>query len=170
MGGMRINFAEVENSFSPVPEGRYEAIIEFAEVRESKSSDNDYLNFEFKMMDDEHEGRKQWLIRSLSSKALPMLKDMLVELGLIDPDDEIDLEWEDDVDITPQEGPRLTNPQVEGIACIITIKNEVYDGRERNKVVAIEAADSPGPTGAAKSSSGAKSGGSAAKGGRRKLR
>lgn len=134
MAGIKINFGEVESSFEPLPEGRYECIVETVEVRESKSSDNDYLNWELKVMDDEHEGRRLWMITSLSEKALFRLKDTFLALDVIEEDEEIDLEWEDDVDITPQEGPVLTNPDVIGIACIAVVTNEVYDGRERNRV------------------------------------
>lgn len=134
MGGLKINFAEVESSFEPLPEGQYECIIETVEVRESKSSDNDYLNWQFKVLDDEYEGRMLWMITSLSEKALFRLKDVFLALGVIEEDDEVDIEWEDDVDITPGEGPRLTNPEVEGLACIAVVTNEMYDGRERNRV------------------------------------
>lgn len=134
MGGMKINFAEVEGSFDPLPEGQYECIIERVEVRESKSSDNDYLNWELNVQDEDHEGRKLWMITSLSERALFRLKDVLVELGVIEEDDELDFQWEDDVDITPTEGPLLTNPELDGLACVAVVTNEVYEGRERNRV------------------------------------
>lgn len=151
MAGIKVNFAEVESSFEPLPEGRYECIVETVEVRESKSSDNDYLNWELKVLDDEHEGRRLWMITSLSEKALFRLKDTFLALGVIEEDDEVDIEWEDDVDITPQEGPVVTNPEVIGIACIAVVTNEVYDGRERNRVN--EILDGNAGTAPAKSSS-----------------
>lgn len=134
MGSVRINFAEVESSFEPLPEGHYECVIETVEVRQSKSSDNDYLNWEMKVLDDEYEGRRLWMITSLSEKALFRLKDTFLALEAIEEDDEIDLEWDDDVDITPQEGPVLTNPDVIGLPCTAIVTNEMYDGRERNRV------------------------------------
>lgn len=134
MAGIRINFAEVESSFQPLPEGRYECIVEVVEVRESKSSDNDYLNWEFTVQEDEFEGRKLWMITSLSEKALWKLKDTLVSLEVIEEDEELEIEWEDDVDITPKEGPRITNPELEGVACIAVVYNEIYEGREQNRV------------------------------------
>ncbi len=145
MGSMKIDFSEVEGGFEPLPEGEYEAIIERIEVRESKSSDNDYLNWEFKITDDEYEDRRMWGIRSLSPKALGFLKDWLVSLEVIEEDDELDLEWGDDVDITPTEGPLLTNPELHGMACTIVVTNEVYEGRERNRVDTIHAADGGAP-------------------------
>jgi hypothetical protein len=134
MAGVRINFAEVESSFAPMPEGTYDVIVELVEVRESKSSDNDYLNWEFTVQDDEFQGRKLWMITSLSAKALWKLKDTFLALEVIEEDDEVEVEWEDDVDITPGEGPRVTFPELDGLACKVEVRNEVYEGRERNKV------------------------------------
>lgn len=151
MPGIKVNFAEVESSFEPLPEGRYECIVETVEVRESKSSDNDYLNWELKVTDGEFEDRRLWMITSLSERALFRLKDTFLALGVIEEDDEIDIEWEDDVDITPQEGPVLTNPEVIGLACIAVVTNEVYEGKERNRVN--EILDGSAGTAPAKSSS-----------------
>lgn len=134
MGGMKINFAEVEGGFEPVPEGRYDVIVDRVEVRESKSSDNDYLNWEMSIQDDDYEGQKLWMITSLSPRALFRLKDIFVELDICGEDDEIDLDWDDDVDITPQEGPVVTNPELEGIAAVAVVENEMYEGKERNRV------------------------------------
>jgi hypothetical protein len=135
VGSLRINFAEVEGSFTPLPgDTWYQATIERVEVRESNSSDNDYLNWEFKVTEDEYEGRRLWMISSFSEKALFRLKDTLVALEVIDPEDELDIEWEDGVDITPKEGPLVTNPELDGIACEVLVTNEVYEGKERNRV------------------------------------
>jgi hypothetical protein len=135
MGGLKVNFAEIEGSFDPLPEGRYDVEVERIEVRESKSSEHDYFNWEFNVLHEDHEGRKLWMITSLSPKAMFRLKDTLVALEVIDEDDELDFEWEDDVDITPGEGPLLTNPDLQemtGIVAVVT--NEVYEGKERNRV------------------------------------
>lgn len=159
---MKIDFSDVQSGFEPLPEGEYEAIINRVEVRESKSSDNDYLNFEFKITEDEYEERLLWGIRSLSPKALGFLKDWLVALDVIDEDDEIDIEWADDVDITPQEGPLLTSPELQGMACIVTVTNEVYEGRERNRIDSLRAAEAAakpkkkGSNGASSSSRGSR--------------
>lgn len=134
MGGIRINFAEVEGSFEPLPEGTYECVIEVVEVRESNSSDNDYLNWELKVLDGEFENRKLWMITSLGDRALWKLKDTLVALEVIGEDDELDINWEDDVDITPREGPRVIQPELEGLPCVAVVRNQMYEGRERNRV------------------------------------
>lgn len=135
MSGLKVNFAEIEGSFDPLPEGRYDVEVERIEVRESKSSEHDYFNWEFNVLHEDHEGRKLWMITSLSPKAMFRLKDTLVALEIIEEDEELEFEWEDDVDITPQEGPLLTNPDLQemtGIVAVVT--NEVYEGKERNRV------------------------------------
>lgn len=132
MGTMSINFAEIEGGFEPLPEGTYDCIIEKVEVRESKSSDNNYLNWEFKVTDDDHENQRLWMITSLSDRALFRLKDVFEALGVLN--DEMDIEWDDDVEITPQEGPLLLNPDVVGLPCEVVVHNEMYDGKERNRV------------------------------------
>lgn len=153
MGGLRINFAEIESSFEPLPEGRYDCIVDRVEVRESKSSDNDYLNWELVVQDEEYEDRRLWMITSLSDKALFRLKDVFLALGVIEEDDEIDIEWDDSVDITPTEGPQLTNPDVSGIPCVAIVTNEVYDGRERNRVNELDGANGAAPAKKDKASS-----------------
>lgn len=141
MAGITINFSEIEGSFEPLPEGEYECVVERVEVRESQSSEHDYLNWELKVLDEEYEDRRLWQITSLSPRALFRLKDVLVALDVIDPDDELDIEWEEDVDITPKEGPLVTEPDLEGLACVAVVTNEVYEGRERNRVSDLLGAD-----------------------------
>jgi hypothetical protein len=131
MGGMRIDFSEVEDTFEVLPEGRYECVVEDCQVRESKSSDNNYLNWEFKIIDGEYEDRRIWIGTSFSPKALAGMKQVLVNIGAIEEDDEIEFEWDESVDITPKEGPQLTYPDVIGLPASIVTVNKVYEGRER---------------------------------------
>lgn len=166
MGKMKIDFSDVESTFEPLPEGEYEILVERVEVRESNSSDNDYLNWELTVQDEEYEGRKLWMITSFSPKALFRLKEVLVNLGVIDEDDELDFDWDDDVDITPKEGPQVTEPELVGVAGVAVVSNEVYEGRERNRVAELRGADAPAKKTPAKKGV-AKKGGSGA---RRKLR
>lgn len=137
MAGIRINFAEVEGGFEPVPEGTYEVMVEEVEVRESRSSDNNYLNWRFRILDEEYEGRFLWNITSLSERALFRLKEVFLALDVIAEDDEISIDWEDDVDITTSSGPRLVEPEVEGLACALVVRIEPYEGKDRNRVTAI---------------------------------
>lgn len=169
MAGIKINFAEVEGSFEPLPEGSYEVIVERVEVRESRSSDYDYLNWELRVTEEgDFEDRRLWMITSFAPKALFRLKDTLVNIGAIEPDEELEFEWEEDIEPQYQEGPRLLFPEIEGMAAIAVVQNEIWEGRERNRVQdLLGAGEAPAHAKAAKgkrSSSGAKSGG------RRKLR
>src|SRR6476469_5174476 len=135
MSGIRVNFAEVEGGFEPVPEGNYEVVVERVEVRDSKSSDHDYLNWELKILDEEYEDQRLWMITSLSPKAMFRLKDVFLALGVIEGDEEdFNIDWDDDVEIGQKEGPLLTEPEVEGLNAIAVVHNEVYDNRDRNKV------------------------------------
>lgn len=140
---MSINFAEVEGSFAPLPEGEYECTVERVEVRESKSSDHNYLSWELEVTEEGNEGRRLWMITSLSPKALFRLKDVLVALGVTDGDEELLLEWEDDVDITPGEGPLVISPALDGLACTAIVTNEVWEGKERNRVNELAGATKP---------------------------
>ena len=173
MGSININFADVENAFETIEEGRYPVVVEKVEVRESKSSDHPYLNWELTITEGEHEGRKLWQITSLSPKAFFRLKDQFMSLGLIDGDEEdFPLEWDDDVDITPTTGPLVISPELAGVAAtaLVTIDYD-YDPKGRNKVDELVAAEEAGATRSAPKSSGrpkAKASGSAS--GRRALR
>jgi len=134
VGRTTINFAEVEGGFEAVPEGVYDVTIETVEVRDSKSSEHDYLNWEFKITgpDDEYEGQHLWMITSLSPRALFRLKDVFEALDVLE--DEMDLDWDDDVEVTPGAGPQLLEPDVIGMACSVRVHNELYEGKERNRV------------------------------------
>lgn len=147
MGRTTINFADVEGGFEAVPEGVYDVTIETVEVRDSKSSEHDYFNWEFKITgpDDDYEGQHLWMITSLSPRALFRLKDVFEVLGVLE--DEMTLDWDDDVEITPSTGPMLLEPDVIGMPCCVKVTNELYEGKERNRV------DDVLPEGSAKSSS-----------------
>jgi hypothetical protein len=172
MGKFRVNFADVESSFQPLPEGTYECMVSSLEVRESRSSDNDYVNWELKVLDDEHEGRRLWMITSLGPRALWKLKDTLLALDVIEEDDDIELEWEDGVDITPQEGPNVTFPEVVGMPCVAVVRNQMYEGRERNRVeeLMLSGSEAPAPAAKEKAKSNSRPTKAAPTGARRKLR
>lgn len=131
MSGMKVNFGEVEGSFEPLPEAEYESVIERVEVRQAEDKEYPYLNFECKALEDDYEDRRIWVAGSLSPGGLIFTKNKLIALGVIEEDDEIEFEWEDDVDPGPADGPTLTNPELEGMACTIRTSNEVRDGQER---------------------------------------
>lgn len=163
MGTHAINFAEVEDSFEALPEGQYPVTIERVEVRESKSSEHYYLNWTLKVDEDAEEGagRNLWMITSLSPKALFKLKSVFENLGVLQ--DEMELEWDEDVEVTTSAGPILLDPDVIGMAAIALVENEMYENKEQNRVNGLfEADEAPKrpsrakTTGAAKKSTAAK--------------
>lgn len=172
MGKVSINFADVEDSFEALPEGQYEFVVDRVEVRESKSSEHNYLNWTLNITEDGYEERKLWMITSLSPRALFKLRDVFMGLGVIeDEEDEIELDWDEDVDVTPEEGPLVTEPDLEGLVGIAVVENEMYKGREQNRVNDVLSVDEVETRPAKKSpakKSPAKKGGGAAR--RRKLK
>ncbi|HEX4503378.1 MAG TPA: DUF669 domain-containing protein [Scandinavium sp.] len=134
MPSTTVNFADVD-SFEPLPEGSYDIEVDKVEVRRNKADDGDYLNWELVVIDGEYENRRLWMITSLKPQALFRLKQVLLDLGIIDEDEEeMDLEWDDDVEPTTSGGPLLLYPELQGIEAVAQVKNEMYDGRERNRV------------------------------------
>lgn len=144
MGSVQINFADVGNEFETMPEGKYPIVVEKCEVRESKSSDNNYLNWEMSITEGEYEGRRLWMITSLSPKALFRLKDVFDCLGVLE--DEMELQWDEDVAISTDTGPLLISPDVSGAVAmaIVTIDYD-YDPKGRNKVDALAEISDVGP-------------------------
>lgn len=158
MGGLHINFAEVESTFEALPEDVYEVIVEDATVRESNSSDNDYINWVFKVTEGDHEDRLIFIGTSFSPNALFGLKNVLVAIGAIEEDDEVDVEWDDAVDITPREGPQVTNPDVLGLPARIQTVNSMWDNRERQDAWRSEVLPAEGDATPAKKTTPAKGG------------
>jgi hypothetical protein len=131
---INVNLADVD-SFEPLPEGEYDVEVDKVEVRMNKAGDGLYLNWELAVVDGDYENRKLWMITSLKETALFRLKQVFEDLDLIDADDaEVEIEYDDDPEPTSQGGPRLLYPEVEGLEGIARVKNEMYDGRERNRV------------------------------------
>lgn len=130
---VNVNFSDVE-SFEPVPEDEYPIEVDKVEVRANKAGDGLYLNWELIIIDGDYENRRLWMITSLKETALFRLKAILENLELLDEEDEIDLEYDDDVEPSTKGGPRLLEPDVEGLEAIAVVKNEMYDGREQNRV------------------------------------
>jgi len=134
MPSINVNLADVD-SFEPLPEGEYDVEVDKVEVRMNKAGDGLYLNWELAVIDGDYENRKLWMITSLKQTALFRLKQVFEDLDLIDTqDEEVEIEYDEDPEPTSQSGPRLLYPEVEGIEGVARVKNEMYDGRERNRV------------------------------------
>jgi hypothetical protein len=129
-----INFSDVD-SFEPLPGGEWYGVeIDKVEVRENKDGDALYLNWELVVIDGDYENRRLWMITSLKDTALFRLKAVFDQLDVMDDDNEIEIEYDDDIDPSTKSGPRLLYPGVEGLEASVFVKNEMYDGVERNKV------------------------------------
>lgn len=132
----KVDFANVE-SFEPVPEDEYGVEIEKVEVRENKNGDALYLNWELVIVDGDYENQRLWLITSLKDTALFKLKQVFEGLDIIDEEDELELEYDDDIEPSTKEGPRLLDPDLEGLEATVIVKNQMYDGKEQNRVMDI---------------------------------
>lgn len=131
-----INFADVD-SFEPMPGNEWYGVeIDKVEVRENKNGDALYLNWELIVVDGDYENRRLWMMTSLKETALFRLKQVFEELGVLE-DNEMEIEYDDDVEPTSKSGPRLLYPEVEGMEASVYIKNEMYEGREQNRVTEI---------------------------------
>lgn len=129
-----INFSDVD-SFEPLPGGEWYGVeIDKVEVRENKDGDALYLNWELVVIDGDYENRRLWMITSLKDTALFRLKSVLDSLDVMDDEYEIEIEYDDDIDPSTKSGPRLLYPEVEGLEASVFVKNEMYDGREQNRV------------------------------------
>lgn len=133
-----INFSDVD-SFEPMPGSEWYGVeIDKVEVRENKDGDALYLNWELTVVDGDYENRKLWMITSLKDTARRRLKKAFTQLGVLDnDDDEIEIEYDEDVEPTPKSGPLLLYPDFEGMEASVFVKNEMFDGTERNKVTDI---------------------------------
>jgi hypothetical protein len=127
-----VNFSDVED-FEALPQGEYGVEVDKVEVRMNKAGDGEYLNWELVVLDGDYENRRLWMITSLKPTALFRLKQVFEDLDVLEGD-EMELEYDDDQEITNSSGPRLLYPDVEGMEATAYVKNEMYDGKERNRV------------------------------------
>jgi hypothetical protein len=130
-----VNFADVQE-FEALPEDEYDAIIEKAEMRlPTEDGKFPYINLQFKITESgEYEGRVTFTILSFSPKALFRMKQAFENLGIIDPDDELDIDYD-------EETFAVTSPELVGVPCRLTLGTRTYEGNLQNEVKAITAID-----------------------------
>lgn len=73
-----------------------------------------------------------WQITSLSPKALFRLKDQFEALGILE--DEMELTWDEDIQVTTSSGPLLLEPDVVGMPATAVVTVEMYQNKEQNRV------------------------------------
>jgi hypothetical protein len=122
MARVTIDFSEVE-SFAAIPEDEYAVVVEEVEMREGDKAP--YLNWKLKVTEGEFEGRFQWMMTSLSPKALWRLKETLENLGIVE--EEFELEVDEDTNLVIQ-------PELVGLAAIAPVTVEEYQGKDSNRV------------------------------------
>ena len=145
MGKTKVNFAEVKG-FEAVPEDEYSVVIKNAEYREaSEEGKYDYINLTLEITEGEHKGQNIWSIWSFSPKALWRMKDDLVALEVVGPDDELDFDYDEDADNI------LTEPEIIGLPATAVVTQREYEGRTSNQVESLTAvASAPAKKGAKK--------------------
>lgn len=121
-----VSFADVEGQDrTPIKAGKYDVVVNGIEMRQSDNSEHTYLNWELEITDGEHEGRKLWMITSLSPKALWNLQGVMQSFGY--EDEEIEFEVDEDTNM-------LLSPDLTGEAGEATVVNKLYEGRPQAKV------------------------------------
>jgi hypothetical protein len=118
-----IDFSQVSDSFEPLPEGTYAAVLTEVEKKTAKSG-NDYLSFTYSMVDD-YEGRKAWGNYTLVPQSLWVLKQALVALGV--PRNELGGQ------MTTEELVELCIAQV-GNSCRVELEIREWNDRFSNSV------------------------------------
>lgn len=150
MAKNKVNFAEVKG-FEAVEEGEYQVVIDKAEYREAQEEGKyDYINLTLKITEGENEGQNVWMIWSFSPKALWRMKDDLVALEVVGPDDELDFEYDEDADNA------LIEPEIVGLPAVAVVTQREYEGRTQNQVESLRLPDTkPAGKGKAKTAAGA---------------
>jgi len=119
-----IDFSDIEEP-EPMPVASYPVIVQEVQLRDSRSSEFPYLNWELRVTTGEYENRPLWLITSLSPKALWRLQAVLDNLGVYE--EQVDFEVDDETNL-------VLKPVLVGLVGIAVIKHEQYEGRIRNRV------------------------------------
>lgn len=120
MPKVKVDFSQAKD-FEVLPVGSYPIVVAETEIRNSNSSQFQYINWTLEVETGEHAGRKLWLTSSLNPKATWSLKLVLRALGETSPD--LD---KDEFDIDPDD--------YLGRRAIANVTQEEYNGRMQNRV------------------------------------
>lgn len=135
MARIPVDFSDVQE-FEALPEDEYDAIIEKAEMRlPTEEGKSPYINLQFKITEEgEFKGRVVFSILSFSPKALFRMKQAFENLGIIEPDDAIDVDYD-------EETMAVTEPELVGVPCRLTLGTRTYEGNLQNEVKVITGID-----------------------------
>lgn len=137
MSKYELDFSDVQSA-AAVPVGNYDVVINAVEMRQSETGAYPYLNWECQIAAGEYEGRKIYMITSLSPKALWKLQETLLSFGF---DNVSGGKLELDLGEETSTGTRLNDPSFEGMAAIATVFTEPYGGRQTSKISDLVAAN-----------------------------
>lgn len=146
MPRVTVDFSEVQD-FEALPAGEYPVVIDKATFREPQEEGKfPYINLALKVTEGEHEGRMFWMILSFSPKAIWRMKQVFDNLGIIDEDDELDVDYEEGAD-----GEYIvTSPELAGLPAIAAVTQRPYENRMQNQVDALIAPEDDVPVKAQK--------------------
>lgn len=113
-----VDLSGVESSRKAIPEGQYVVSVNDASM-ENSSKGNDYIKFEFEVIEGAHKGAKLYHNCSLQPQALFNLKGVLEALGFTIPAKAFDLDLSDLI----------------GLECEVEVGHETYDGKKRARIV-----------------------------------
>lgn len=113
-----VDLSGVESSRKAIPEGQYVVSVNDASM-ENSSKGNDYIRFEFEVIEGAHKGAKLYHNCSLQPQALFNLKGVLEALGFTIPAKAFDLDLSELI----------------GLECEVEVGHETYDGKKRARIV-----------------------------------
>lgn len=98
LSGFNANNVEPATDFSPIPEGKYLAVITESQEKPTKAQTGTYLELTFEIIEGEHKGRKIWSrlnINNPSAQAVQIAQSELSSIcravGVMTPQDSAEL-------------------------------------------------------------------------------
>ena len=115
---VKVDLSGVESSQKAIPEGEYVVSVNDASI-ESSSKGNDYIKFEFEVIEGSHKGAKLYHNCSLLPQSLFNLKNVLEALGFDIPTKAFDLDLSD----------------LLGLECEVEVGHETYEGKKKARIL-----------------------------------
>ena len=113
-----VDLSGVETSRKAIPEGNYVVSVNDASI-ETSSKNNEYIKFEFEVIEGSHKGAKLYHNCSLQPQALFNLKGVLEALGFTIPTKAFDLDLS----------------ELLGLECEVEVGHETYEGKKRARIL-----------------------------------
>ena len=115
---VKVDLSGVESSQKAIPEGEYVVSVNDASI-ESSSKGNDYIKFEFEVIEGSHKGAKLYHNCSLLPQSLFNLKNVLEAMGFDIPTKAFDLDLSD----------------LLGLECEVEVGHETYEGKKKARIL-----------------------------------